>query len=386
MLPIRIVTIVLLALFVVNHGAKPSLSGPRFPKDDPVELMPDSAHEGLLKSGVAQTLRFQLEINQFAVVELVRPSIGIEVVLSERSGRVHRSIGCTDSKYARISEVARHTAEYILQLSACGEGLPDTPYRLTLSSPRAATPSDRLQVKAEESEQEADNLVREYRTSTRVTAGNKYEEAIKSWQRAGDVSGELRSILKASSFVRDLGEVDRAKALLQRALTLSRLTSDRTSEARALLLMATIYLRSGDPKAPLEYCQQANGIGSLIGNREVEAEGLYTLGDIYYENDNLEGAAESYLKAHSIWNGMNDLLGRGTSLLAIAEILTARGEFDQATQKVDEALPIFKSLGDKHGQAHSITVLGNIRSRIGFKQEAIGYYEQARLILQDSGD
>jgi CHAT domain-containing protein len=362
-----------------------SAPAPGLPQTALEELVTGSTYEGVLQKPLPRRFHFALESNQYIALELEAP-MGLRLVLANTYGQILRSAGCTEQGPWKISEVAQKTSQYILELLACGEDLPETRYQLKVSQLRASTQRERLEVKAARLEEEADNLSWEYLADTRTKALGQYEASIQTWRLLGNHPGELRTLVKASRLSLDLAQKEKAMVFLNQALALLKQQKNPAGEAKSLLTLAAISWRSGDSMAALNYCARAKEIGDSTGDRDIEAEAAYVMGDVYFESGDLNGAAGAYQTAYSTWSDVNNRLGRARSLVALAEILSARSEFEQARQNSAEAKSIFKSLGDKQGQARSITVLGNIQYRTGYKQEALDLYQQARALLQDSGD
>jgi CHAT domain-containing protein/Tfp pilus assembly protein PilF len=352
----------------------------------PPELIPEVPYKGRLQGGATQKLRFHIQRGQYFAIDITEPTAGLVIVLSNANGRVVRTTGCSYREPAPIAEANLSPGGYTLELSRCGNALPETPYELKLSRPRPTTPRDVIVASAGHVEGEADSLVRDYRSDSKRAALRKYDEALAALQKANDPAGETRILLKLSDLTRDFAQIDKATLYAKQALKLSQSAKNFQGEAESLLILATIFLRDGNAKSAKEYNDRVLEIIAGTPNPWVETKAYCVLGDIHYDLADMSNAAVAYSQASLISKKVDYAFGQAMSLVGLSNVWSNRSQLEPAKQSAEEALSIYKALGDKQGQAKTATFLGNIHTRLGLKQDALSFYEQARPLLTDSGD
>jgi tetratricopeptide (TPR) repeat protein len=345
------------------------------------ELLPDSPLTIRVSAGHKGTLHFRLSSNQFFRILVQGPQEGMSLLLYDPDNRLQRSISCSRG-IKRISEIAKSTREYRLELTAC-DHQSDAEYHVKLVTVRNATRADFSRITAERTLEDARRLI-QAGTSQHSTALLKYQQALGIWRAIHDRVEEMRTLHSTGTLYRDSG--NSAKALQYFELALELATAEQLEIDRAEILRAigTVHFRSGNVSRALEYCSRALEISRASSDQNGIAEGLVGIGDVHYFTGDFEKAADAYRQSYSIWDALSYRRGQAQSLLYLATVDVDRDEFKLAFEIGQRARSLFTTLGDDLGQAKSAALLGHILSRTGRKQEALDLFEEARSAL--SGD
>jgi len=141
---------------------------------------------------------------------------------------------------------------------------------------------------------------------------------------------------------------------LERALTLSRETGDRTDECRILWnLMVLDVFSGGDMRRAITYGEQSIALARELGLRERQA---FATQDIYYAYVALDQPALAWqrlIEARDLWRelGVTPMLADNLSNLAIRHY--EHGELEQAIADADESYRLYQSIGNVYGLASS---------------------------------
>jgi tetratricopeptide (TPR) repeat protein len=134
---------------------------------------------------------------------------------------------------------------------------------------------------------------------------------------------------------------------LDKALQLSRVKGDLSSQTSALLGLGLVYNRLGLSLKALEFYNQALPIVREIGDRSGEANILNDIGRVYSVLDDKRKALEFYNQALSIMREAGNRMGEATTLNNIGGVYSALGDNSKALEFYNQALPIMREVGSR---------------------------------------
>jgi len=251
---------------------------------------------------------------------------------------------------------------------------------------KISSETDSLRTTADRLSLEAQSLGAQYQAESSRAAIRKYDEALKLWIRIGNQPRALRTRINIAQLYRDTGNLKRASVEATGAVTTAKNIREPLLEAEALLLLGSIMQRQGNGSKAMEAGFRALEIARALTDFRTEAEALYLIGTVLYEKGETDQAASTFAQAAAVAQTLNDKSVLARTMVYTSGIDVVQGRFDIGFERGQRALFLFKAIDDKQGQARSLTLLGNILSRVGRKQEALTFHEQARTLLQNSGD
>lgn len=153
-------------------------------------------------------------------------------------------------------------------------------------------------------------------------------------------------LLNLGTLRAQLGELDRAKGLLKKALSLARSTDDAQMTSQALTNLGWIFERTG----------------------------------------RLRRAERLYLLALRIDTDRGDIIGQAQTLVNLANTKRALGELDAAVKMLRKAMRLFEKVGDFAGIAVAANNLGEFLRELGEAERALKLHIRARRMAKRIGD
>ncbi|MEZ5425254.1 MAG: tetratricopeptide repeat protein [Pyrinomonadaceae bacterium] len=217
-------------------------------------------------------------------------------------------------------------------------------------------------------------------------AFEKFQQAEKLYKKAGEKSGEAKSLV-GSGFTSDsLGEKTRALEFYQNALPIFRELDDKFWEARTLNNIARLYDTTGEKKKALNFYEQALQKRKEVGDRYGESVTLNNIGAVYADLGEKEKALNFYLQALSLRRSLGNQRGEAITLNNIGRIYDELGEKQKAIEFFEQSLVLRKTVGDRRGTATTLNNLGLVYSDLGDYPKALSLFNDSLTIIRELGD
>ena len=210
-----------------------------------------------------------------------------------------------------------------------------------------------------------------------------------------------------------LGEYDKAKEYLYKALVITTEIGDRKGEAtdygnlgivslslgeyvkakeyleKALVITAEklkVFQSLGEYGKAREYLHKALVITTEIGDRKGEGACYATLSTVFQSLGEYDKAKEYLHKALVITTEIGDRKGEGECYANLSTVFQSLGEYDKAKEYLQKALVIGIDIGDKKGEASHLANLGHLSAIVGNYEVSEVCLEKALSISRDIGD
>jgi putative nucleotidyltransferase with HDIG domain len=173
-----------------------------------------------------------------------------------------------------------------------------------------------------------------------------YDGAFRQAASRGDLDALLEAATRQGHCLRDAGDIETARDVLEMVAAVSALANDHARAARAL-----------------------NGIGIL-----------------YHQAGDIESAERTYLNArdHALQIGYEPALGELEQNLGILDNI--RGDLPSALQHYLAGLQHLRNAGHMRGYARALNNLGMLHVDMGHLEEADGYFQEALEVCEQVGD
>ena len=294
---------------------------------------------------------FTLEAGQFVQVLVEQRGIDVSVRIFGQDVKPLTSIDRLNSIHGpeNASLIARSSGVYRLQiesLSVSVRGL----YRVTLTEPRAATPSDEKRVNAERLISEAEDLRARNTAETARLAAGKYEKARDLWSEVGDRYEEGFALFGAGYCHRLSGANQTAIAVYERALELMRETRDSFGIALVQGGMGFSYYYLGALDQALENFEQSLQTRQRMLDRVGAGRLHYGIGWVRINRKENQLALESFKESLRLRQEVKDPKGAAITRIGLGKAYFRLERYDEARAMLEEALQTMRDSDDVGGQ------------------------------------
>ena len=255
----------------------------------------------------------------------------------------------------------------------------------------------------------------------------QYEQKLADARAAGHDRDVGLDLIILGYLNRQAGEMQKALADLNEALTIERSANNKAAQALAMSTMGRVYSDRGDENKALELFKQSWGIWEQLGIGPAEAMVLNSIAKVYY-NLGRQDEAISYLtesledwkelggdegkesrrmlgtrqRMHDIgqWGALKELndalpagvkeqLGRdgeAATLDMMGQTYTAKGQGAEALDYFNRALPLWEQAGQQGGKALTLDNMGRTYADLGQKQNALDAFDRALKMWRSVGN
>ncbi|HEY9432748.1 MAG TPA: tetratricopeptide repeat protein [Blastocatellia bacterium] len=308
---------------------------------------------------------FTLEAGQFVQALVEQRGIDVSVKVFGQDSKPLTSIDRLNSIHGpeNASLIAPSSGVYRLQIEALSDSVRGL-YRVTLTEPRATTPTDEKRVDAEKLISEAEALrVRNTAETARLAAG-KYEKARDLWSEVGDRYEEGFALFGAGYCLRLSGANQTAIAVYERALELMRETRDSFGIALVQGGMGFSYYYLGALDQALENFEQSLQTRQRMLDRVGAGRLHYGIGWVRINRKENQLAMESFKESLRLRQEVKDARGVASTRIGLGKAYFRLERYDEARTMLEEALQAMRDSKDVGGQIEAIGYLGWIDIRL----------------------
>jgi CHAT domain-containing protein/Flp pilus assembly protein TadD len=204
-----------------------------------------------------------------------------------------------------------------------------------------------------------------------------YQKALPLWREVKQPQGESRTLNNIGFVYNNLGQQDKAREYYEEALKISRNLKDKIGIAIALNNLGLVYAFLGEQQKALDYYQQAQPLFKEIGDVGSLALNLNNIGQLYTNIGEFQKGLDNLDEALKIQRAIQNPAGEATVLNNIALVYLGLNERDKALEYYNQALSLQKALGNEGIEAIILSSIGTIYDLGNDSQKAITYYNQA---------
>lgn len=207
-----------------------------------------------------------------------------------------------------------------------------------------------------------------------LTASNRHDEAITSFQEALDLARKDYPQYEITS-LQNIGNVYSSRELYLQALEVY-------LEVLALNRQRSRLIESGDPDVITPICsgfsQDGYGRESCLSSiRYTESTLLNNVAVTYHQTGQYAEAIRAYEDSLEISRQQADRRNQAKTIQNLGAVYLSMGQYEQALALTQESIDLAKAVGDQAQQAYSLNALGRIYSDRGQYPQAIETYAQA---------
>jgi CHAT domain-containing protein/Tfp pilus assembly protein PilF len=285
-----------------------------------------------------------------------------------------------------ISLVAEVSTVYLFNVRSLEKRASAGSYEVRIEDLRTATETDRTRVAAERSYSAAAKLQAERTADSRRQAIERYNEALRLMQEAGDRRGEAMTLTNIGLTYNLLGDPQNALQPLNQALKIWQAIGDRHLEAITLSIDARVYYALAEPQKALDAYGLALPVMRAVGDQSGEAVMFLQIGTVYRLIGEPQKALDHLAQALPLSRAVGDRRNEATILNNMGTVYNLLGEPLKAFNYFQQVLPIARAIGDRRVEAVTLSNMGHIYNLLDEPEKALPYLQQAVTIARDSGD
>lgn len=220
-----------------------------------------------------------------------------------------------------------------------------------------------------------------------LTEGRRWLEETLTLSDGGSAALRAKALGGLGYLSWSQGDFERAKALFEESLGLSRRECERREAAAALNGLGRVasYAR-GDHAAARGFYEEALTIHRELGDGWGIAKSLYFSGVAATFQEDHAAAHPLLEEALETFREVGDREGIADSVGVMGMMALSRANHEEARSLVEEAREIMEILRDRPGIIKALSVLGDVSLNQGRPRAAHELYERALAILQDVED
>ena len=211
----------------------------------------------------------------------------------------------------------------------------------------------------------------------------KQERAEEAFQRAETLYTELSNsegvteVLYQRGFgFKLLGRLTEARAQLEKALDVTKVTSNQYQRIRVLLILSSVFATQGEAAQAERQANQAIELAEANGMENLATEGLIWLGNLFLRRSNHADAEKYFTQALELARRNNGHKNEAWALMQLGSLRDQQHKADEALRYIEPALLFYRNGGYRKYLAQGMTLLGRI-------YVAQGDYEAARQIFEE---
>ena len=212
-----------------------------------------------------------------------------------------------------------------------------------------------------------------------------YEKALAIVREIGDRWSEGIWLGCLGDDYRALGQVEKAIKLFEEALTIAREIGNRREEGIQLGRLGRTYRYLGQIEWAINFYEQGLAIAREIGNRREEGGQLGFLGSAYRDLGQVERATDYFEQALAISLEVGGRQGEGLWRGHLGRTYRDLGQVERAIKLYEEALDIALETGNRWGKGANLANLGRAYHTLGQVEQAIKFYEESLTIFREIG-
>ena len=186
--------------------------------------------------------------------------------------------------------------------------------------------------------------------------------------------------------MKSLGEYDKAKEYIEKALEIRTEIGDKAGEACCYGKTGILFKSLGEYDKAKNYLEKAFAITIEIGDKEGEASFNGSLGSVFQSLGEYDKAKKYLEKALAIRKEIGDRAGEATCYENLGTMFTSVGKYDKAKEYLEKAVPILIEIGDRNGEASCYDNLANVFQCLCEYRKAIVVIEKTLAIETEIGD
>lgn len=204
-----------------------------------------------------------------------------------------------------------------------------------------------------------------------------HEEALRVSRQIGDNGAIARSLNNLGVVAADRGVLGRAETLLRESVELARSANDLATVATALNDLGNVVESQGDAEQGESLIRESLALRRRVGSDSDIARSLHNLGTIVLYRGEAGQARKLFEESLVHFRAAGDKPGEAAALNGLAESQREEGNILGATMLFEQSLAHFRDVGDVRSTAIVLLNLAEIARTCGAFEQASAQYREA---------
>ncbi|MGA8832111.1 MAG: CHAT domain-containing tetratricopeptide repeat protein [Desulfomonilaceae bacterium] len=214
---------------------------------------------------------------------------------------------------------------------------------------------------------------------------NKYQEALKIFERTGAVQRQGLTLNEIGSVYLTLDQYKKALEYFEKSLAVTKKIGDENRQGVTLGNIGAVYDSLGQHRRAIEYYERSLVIIKKLGDVQGEGVTLNNIGKACKSLGQYQKATEYYEKSLAIARKLGDVRGEGFTLNNIATVYDSLGQYRKAIEYYEMSLTFSRKLGDVRGEGATLGGMGLVYNNLGQYKKALEYFEKSLAIARRIG-
>lgn len=230
---------------------------------------------------------------------------------------------------------------------------------------------------------EHDKAIPDVETGDIEPATEHLSLALERFRALSDVTGQARCLTSLSHVLERLGQTDKALAMSNEALILSRQLDDRSVEGVTYLSLGTLHNQRGEFAAADEAFAHAVQLARQSRDRRSLAKRYLNAGISHVASGRHDRAIESLLASVEISGQLTDGNAQAESKEILAMAFASKAEFGTAEQHAVSALQLARAYNNTLREGRALLQLAKISAATGAVPRAIDLLGEAVIVIHN---
>jgi tetratricopeptide (TPR) repeat protein len=202
----------------------------------------------------------------------------------------------------------------------------------------------------------------------------------------GDGISRAKALKGAGVLAGLQGDYERARALHEASLQLSRELEDTDGIAGALNNLGIVAWQQGDLDRAATLLEESLEHRRALGDMNGIAGGLHNLGVVAHLRGKYDRAVQLQEESLQLYRELGDKAGMARTLHNLGSLALQQADNARAKGLFDEVLRLNRELRDRNGVAGTLESLGIVAQREGDFEEAAELFDESLRLLQQLGN
>jgi CHAT domain-containing protein len=207
--------------------------------------------------------------------------------------------------------------------------------------------------------------------------------ALRLYRELHEAHGEAAALYLMGYYYNLNGDPAAALHSFEEALMLQVASHDAADQPWTLCHLGTLHGREGDASRSLAYLALGRQHAEETGDINAQVCGLVTSTQLDLDRGELQAAYNEYNHAYALLAAAGKVAATAEAADGLGLVYLYLGEPDKARQMFAEALSTFEQLGDPVNRVHARLGIGSALEASGKLRDALGYYQQALVIIRE---
>ncbi|MDT4968737.1 MAG: eukaryotic-like serine/threonine-protein kinase [Acidobacteriota bacterium] len=224
------------------------------------------------------------------------------------------------------------------------------------------------------------------RKQNQAAAAGAFDRAEALYQAMSNYEGVTEVSYQRGTLLQQVGKTKEARVHFQRALELTRTTSNRYQEIRTLLQLSYISSVESDLPQARQLARQAADLAQANGMENLTARALIDLGTTYFVTGDYPAAEKYFQDSLELARRYKVHYTEARSLLMLGSLRYEQGDAAGATNYAGQALNFFQPGGWRKETSQALILLGRANRLKGDYDTALIAFRQQLKLSEEVGD